>query len=348
MALHRPGRTLPGPTRVPRDAEWAKMWPMATAEQIKALIRCHLDGDNGRFYAVAMQMAAHAARSGHNQLATDLKVLVDEAKNGARSKVTPLVPVSRELGEVLTVAHPEVRLVDMVLEAETRRRLDRVLDENRQAHRLRARSLTPRRKLLLMGPPGSGKTMTAAALATELGVPLFTVVLEGLITKFLGETAAKLRLVFDAVHRTPGVYLFDEFDAIGGHRAQQNEVGEIRRVLSSFLQLLEQDDSTSLVVAATNNASLLDRALFRRFDDAIEYRLPDRALVVRLLQARLAPFPTEVDWAGAADEGAGLSHADLTRACDDAAKQMVLEDLPHVTTPMLVAALGERRAGATA
>ncbi len=157
-------------------------------------------------------------------------------------------------------------------------RLKRVLLEQRQQKRLREHSLSSRRKLLFLGPPGSGKTMTASALAGELHLPLFTIMLEGLITKFMGETAAKLRLVFEAIRQTQGVYLFDEFDALGAHRSQSNDVGEIRRVLNSFLQLLEKDTSQSLIVAATNHPEMLDRALFRRFDDVIEYNLPDAKL----------------------------------------------------------------------
>ena len=111
--------------------------------------------------------------------------------------------------------------------------------------------LSPRRKLLLVGPPGTGKTLTASVLAGELGLPLLEVRLDGLITRFMGETAAKLRQIFDATDQTRGVYFFDEFDAIGSERAIANDVGEIRRVLNSFLQMIEQDRSHSMVIAAT-------------------------------------------------------------------------------------------------
>ena len=107
--------------------------------------------------------------------------------------------------------------------------------------RILEHGLAPRRKLLLVGPPGTGKTLTASVLAGELGLPLLQVRLDGLITKFMGETAAKLRQIFDATGRTRGVYFFDEFDAIGSQRGLANDVGEIRRVLNSFLQMIEQD-----------------------------------------------------------------------------------------------------------
>jgi len=188
---------------------------MATADQVKALIRSHADGDDERFYAIALQVAARAARQGHGKLAQDLRRLVDEMK---MQDVRP-VPLAQPRGEVaglLSVSYPTTRFADMALPEELGRRLQRVITEQRQRERLRGHGLSPVRKLLLVGPPGTGKTMSASAMAGELGLPLFCIQLDGVITKFMGETAAKLRLVFDAVRSTRGVYLFDEFDALGG------------------------------------------------------------------------------------------------------------------------------------
>lgn len=186
--------------------------------------------------------------------------------------------------------------------------------------------------------------MTAAALAGELGIPLFTIQLDGLITKYLGETAAKLRLIFEAIQQTRAVYLFDEFDALGGERAARNEVGEIRRVLNSFLQFLEQDDSDSVVVAATNHPQILDRALFRRFDSVIEYSMPSEIIAEKVMRARLALLDTsKVEWSQAIEAAKGLSHSDLTRACENAAKNAILERHTCIETAELVGALVDRR-----
>ena len=232
----------------------------------------------------------------------------------------------------------------MILPDAIRSRLARVLSEQRRQENLRDHGLRPRRKLLLIGPPGSGKTMTAAVLAGELHLPLFTIVLDGLITKFMGETAAKLRLVFDAMQATRGVYFFDEFDAIGTRRGERQDVGEIRRVLNSFLQFLEQDESHGLIVAATNHPELLDKALFRQFDDVIEYSVPDLALAEELLRARLDRFDTrELSWSEAAEQAAGLSQSEIVRAADDAAKSILLRGGNRITSESLIAALTERR-----
>jgi SpoVK/Ycf46/Vps4 family AAA+-type ATPase len=324
---------------------------MAKADHLKALIRSHAAGDEERFYAIALQVAAQAARQGHSKLAQELRDLVDEAKRsrgvapGQRTKPVPLVQPRGELAGLLTAAYPKTRLADMALDVVVRSRIDRVLLEQRQRERIVEHGFGPLRKLLLIGPPGTGKTMTAAALAGELGLPLFTIQLDGLITKYLGETAAKLRLIFDATQQTRAVYLFDEFDALGSERAARNEVGEIRRVLNSFLQFLELDESLSIIVAATNHPKILDRALFRRFDAVIEYVLPTAKSIESVIRARLALLDTSrLDWSKVLAATEGLSHADLTRACESAAKKSILSNRPWVETGELVEALSERRA----
>src|ERR1700728_3484560 len=167
--------------------------------------------------------------------------------------------------------------------------------------------------------------MTASALAGDLHLPLFLIQLDGLITKFMGETAAKLRLVFDALKETSGVYLFDEVDALGGERARSNDVGEIRRVLNSFLQFLEQDQSESLLVAATNHPQLLDRAMFRRFDAVIEYPLPSAPVAREVIRNRLAAIRLgRIAWKSVDAAAAGLSHAEVTLAAERAAKDTIL------------------------
>src|SRR5262249_26792981 len=158
------------------------------------------------------------------------------------------------------------------------------------------------------------------------------------------ETAAKLRLIFEAIQQTRAVYLFDEFDALGGERAARNEVGEIRRVLNSFLQFLEQDDSDSIIVAATNHPQILDRALFRRFDSVIEYRLPSQDLIEEIMRARLALLDTsQVAWPGVLEAANALSPSDITRACEHAAKNAILQHRTRIDTPELIGALSERR-----
>jgi AAA+ superfamily predicted ATPase len=307
---------------------------MKNATQLLALLRSHVNGDEQHFYTIAMQIAAQEARLGHTKIAQELKDLVDKAKvrsvpfPAALPKgptATPLVQPRGELNGLLEVRYSELTLNSMVLSDTILPKIERVIEEYRHQDDIRAHGLAPRRKILLYGPSGSGKTMTALALAGELRLPLFTIQLDALITKFMGETAAKLRLVFDQMKSVRGTYLFDEFDSIGAKRTRDNDVGEIRRVLNSFLQFIEDDQSTSIVIAATNHPEILDKALFRRFDDVIEYSLPAISEAVVIVKNRLAPFDTEgMNWKKLEPDFAGLSHAELARMSDDAAKSAIL------------------------
>lgn len=318
---------------------------MASGSQLKALVQSYIDGDDDRFLSVAMQIAAHEARRGHGKLATDLREAIDKAKR--RRGTASLVSISQprgELANILEVSNPTKRLSEMIIEPELAKQLERVIREQRVAGRILDHGLSPRRKLLLVGPPGTGKTMTASVLAGELGLALLQVRLDGLITRYMGETAAKLRQVFDATHRTRGIYFFDEFDAIGTGRDMTNDVGEIRRVLNSFLLMIEQDRSHSLVVAATNHANILDRALFRRFDDILQYDLPNAKQAAKLLRTRLLSSSARVRWKTLGEEAHGLSYAEITRAANDVLKEALIDGHGKCRERAIRGMLQERRA----
>lgn len=318
----------------------------ASADHIKALVRAHAAGDEASFYSVALQMAAGAARRGQNRFADDLKNLIDAARAERIPRVTPtpVIQPRGELADLVTAEYPDIRLSDMTLSESTRAQLDRVLHEQRQRDLLESHGFAPIHRLLLTGPPGTGKSMTALALATELSLPLFTIRLDALISKYMGETSAKLRVIFDATVRTRAVYLFDEFDAIGAQRTAGNDVGEARRILNTFLLFLDDTQPESLVVAATNHPALLDTALFRRFDSVIAYALPDSVQALNVLRRRLSVVnTTAVSWDEVGDHVNGLSQAELVRAAESAAKRAILDGGDSVSTANLVTSLDERR-----
>lgn len=321
---------------------------MATNDQLKALVKSHADGDDPQFYSVAMQVAAKAARAGQDKFARELRDLVDELRKraDASSRIAAVVPVNQprgELASLLSVSYPDVRIRDLSLTPDVRERLEHLLLEQRQRDKLVRHGLSPVRRVLLVGPPGTGKTSTAQVIAGELGLPLFSIRLDAVITKFMGETAAKLRLVFDSLAESRGVYLFDEIDALAGDRAAANDVGEIRRVLNSFLQFLEEDTSESLIVAATNHPQLLDAALFRRFDTIINFPLPDGVVAQEVIKNRLANFKIgNLGWNRILDAAVGLNQAEIATAAAHAAKRTVLSGRTQILTDDLVTALWER------
>lgn len=322
---------------------------MASAEQLKALLKSHIEGDEGRFFSIAMQVAAHEAKLGHGKLAEELRDLIDSAKSHSQTARSAgnLVPLNKPRGELaglLSVSYPKTRLADMILDESVSEKLKRTIKEQRLFAKLQEHGLSPRRKLLLVGQPGTGKTMTASVLAAELGIPLFLVRLDSLITKFMGETASKLRQVFDAVGNVRGIYFFDEFDAIGSQRGMANDVGEIRRVLNSFLQMIEQDQSNSVIIAATNHPEILDYALFRRFDDVIEYGLPNQEQISAMLKRRLVGFKSgKLTWRKIAGEAAGLSYAEISRATDEAIKNTIIHEHASIAEDDLIRTLAERK-----
>jgi SpoVK/Ycf46/Vps4 family AAA+-type ATPase len=322
---------------------------MPTAQQLLALIKSHVKGDDERFYSLVLQLAASEAKRGHAVLAEQLKELLEQAKS-PRPRVVyshgpvPVPSVRSDLASILSVQYPKTLLSNMVLDENLMAQLRRIVYEQRQRARLKNHGLNARRKLLLTGPPGSGKTMTVSALAGELGLPLFSVLLHGILTKFMGEAAAKLRLIFDAMTEMRGVYLFDEIDALGGKRDAENDVGEARRILNSFLQFLEQDHSDALIVATTNHESLLDRALFRRFQAILKYKLPSLDEISRAMKMRLQGFDvSEVEWPIIAREADGLSHAEITAAAEDAARNAILDHGPEIHTSDLSTAVASRK-----
>jgi len=313
---------------------------MATAEQIKSLIRSYCSDQSEQFFTTALQVAAHEAKQGHQSLAHEIRTLVDKAK----TRPARIIPFTPDLEYMVLSSEPKERLGILVQSDDIRGRIERILREYRQKAKLEKHGLTHRRKILLAGPPGTGKTLTAAVLAGESGLPLFTILMDKIVTKFMGETSAKLRQIFDVIQERRGVYLFDEFDAIGGERSRENDVGEMRRVLNAFLQFIERDTSDSLIVAATNNPRILDQALFRRFDDVLHYRLPEKTEIERLIENRLGVFRQKgMRLEALARVAESLSHAEIAQACDDAIKEAILADRKTVTVTLLRQMLQERR-----
>jgi SpoVK/Ycf46/Vps4 family AAA+-type ATPase len=310
---------------------------------LRRLIEAHVEGDDASFRKAALQLAAAESAAGHARIADELRMLVARLPP-SRTNVIDIAQPRGELADILEGGFREERLRDIVLSEATRAELIRVLEENRARAALEVHGVQPRRRLLFQGPPGCGKTLAAAVIAGEMGLPLMTVRLAALFSRFLGATATHLRSVFQEMPRRPGVYLFDEFDAIGQARGDAQDIGEMRRVVTAFLQFIDADRSASLLIAATNHAELLDRAIFRRFDVVLTFDLPSQDALAQLIRLRLPKFPlSESLIRSLATRAKGLSFADAARACDDAIRTMVLRGELSLREDTLVASFDAMR-----
>jgi len=320
---------------------------MASAQQLIGLVKSHAEGDTDRFYDLAMQLSATEEQKGHTRLAEQLRQWAEAGQKAPTERspaVTPLAAPRGDLAQFLSASYPTERLVDVILPSKIGVELAHLVIETRMREKLEEKGLKPRRRVLLSGPPGTGKTLSASALAGELHYPLFSVMLHGLITKFMGETAQKLKMIFDAIKTTRGVYLFDEIDALAATRGGENDVGEARRIPNSFLQFLDEDTGPSIVIATTNLPGILDRAVLRRFDLVLPYLMPDGSAIRQALERRLIGFSlARMGWRRITDHAKGLSTADVIAAAEDAARRAVLGDTDKIATQDLLDALERRR-----
>lgn len=313
---------------------------MAKADYIVNLIKSHYNNEPERFTTIALQIAAHEAKLGHVVVANEIKAVIDKAKDNKHKTKT----FASDLQGLVLECNPAVNLSDLIAPEEIKSKIARIISEFVQRDKLHKHDLENRRKILLSGPPGTGKTLTASIIANELNLPLYTILMDKMVTKYMGETSARLRQVFDLIEQKQAVYLFDEFDAIGGERSRDNDVGEMRRILNSFLQFIERDNSDSLVVASTNNKALLDQALFRRFDDVILYHLPVEKEKLALLKNRLARYINKINFIKLLPDINGLSHAEISLACIDAIKETVLNEDRQMDNQLILKAIRDRNA----
>jgi SpoVK/Ycf46/Vps4 family AAA+-type ATPase len=313
------------------------------------MLRSRAEGDEDAFFSIALQVAAAEARQGRRDTAQEMRAEIDKARARSARGASVAIPFSHPRGNLeglLELRESRYKFKDVVLSERLMARFSDIIRQQRKRDWLREHGKTPNRRLLFVGPPGSGKTMSAEALAGELHLPLFIIRLEGMITRYMGETAAKLRLIFDETVKRRGVYLFDEFDAVGGRRMATNDVAEMRRVLNSFLQFMEEGNSTdSVIVCSTNHPGLLDRALLRRYDQVLEFDAPTATQIQQLIAANLGPMKlSRPSWKKIILAAEGLSQSEIVRAADDAVKSAILDERNQLTTEHILDRLQERQA----
>jgi SpoVK/Ycf46/Vps4 family AAA+-type ATPase len=299
---------------------------MARSDLVKALLRSYTTGDDRTFRSTAEELILDERRKRHDLLANELEAILDEPGPTRRplqvSALRPL-PKGRDDLDLLDIIQPRASLHDVILDPDTAAVVDGLLDEFRQRGALHAHGLEPRSTLLFVGPPGCGKSLTAEALTGELGLGLARVRLSTVVSSFLGETAKNLEQIFAFLRTGSWVLLFDEFDMLANERGDRVDHGEVRRIVTALLQLVEDAHTDSLVIATTNHPHLLDTALWRRFDEIVAFEAPDRAQRVAMLEMKLRTVRHDLALSSIADRLDGYTHADIERVCEDAMRLMV-------------------------
>lgn len=311
---------------------------MTALDKVTALVEAHVQQDHARFRAVTLQIAAALSARGHSG-ADHLRELVEKQR--------AVVAIRPDVVGLLTAPPELAAMDDLVLSPSIREGLERIVLEYGQRAVLQVHGLRPSRKLLFTGPPGVGKTMAAGALAHAVKLPMLRVELHGVIDSHLGETAGRLAKVFSHIGEVPAVYLFDEFDALGMRRGAENEgaaSGEMRRVVNSLLQFIENDRSESFIVGATNLVQFIDEAVFRRFDERLMFQLPTQQELDTLVRRALGGVGIENLDVGVIFEtvlGRKLGHADVCMALERVLKDHVLVGSP-VDTACVIDSLARR------
>lgn len=321
---------------------------------IKRLFRSISNGNSEDLQKIAQTIIEDENRKGHTKLAKELSNMLSSnsyMNPNATFEMSPtslnVLPKSKRYEIPLATYIPSDQLEHhMILPAEVEKRFQRIEKEYAARERLAQHGLIPRRKILLYGSPGCGKTMGAQRLAWNTGLPFIKVRFDAMVSSYLGETASNLRSIFDTAAQSPCLLFIDECDSLAKSRMASQEVGEIKRVVNSFLQLLDEYDAPGLLVAATNLDDQLDPAVWRRFDDVLEIPKPEAGELKELIKMTLSAVKyNKFDWYLILEETKGFSAAQMVRATRDAAKRAILDGYEMVTNEMMLEAIRECRGG---
>lgn len=305
---------------------------MASGRLLRQLIKSGAQGDAAGFRSASEAVIKEEREKNHHLLANELERLLYGGAIVTGNVVRKLhnlpgLPINKDSGLALLEERAVVREEkDIILSEATQSALNEILMEHNRADVLRSYGMQPAQKLLFCGPPGCGKTLAAEVIANTLSMPLVLVRLDSVISSFLGETAANLRRVFDYIEQHPVVALFDEFDALTKDRGDSADHGELKRAVNAVLQMMDGYRGESLLVATTNYETLLDSAVWRRFDEVVRFEMPNQEQIKRLLALKLSSIRRNYKDSDAqvASLFKGMSHADIERVLRRAVKEMIL------------------------
>jgi SpoVK/Ycf46/Vps4 family AAA+-type ATPase len=310
---------------------------LASGENLSRLFKAFKENNQVEFSKVAYDIIEDEKKKNHYLLADKLsRILFDDNYTLSISKSRNInsrqLPTDKETGfQLLEMKFSKVLLDDIILTPDNKEKIEDIILEFEQKEILQTYKLNPKTKVLFCGPPGCGKTVTAESIANELQLPLLYTRFDSVISSYLGETATNLRKVFDFAKDGEWVLFFDEFDSIGKSRSIESEHGELKRVVNSFLQLLDNFPRNTMVIAATNYETIIDKALWRRFDEIIYFDMPKKDDIEKFIRLKLRNYShKELNVESHINNLVGLSYADIERICYEAIKKMVLNGLTTI------------------
>jgi SpoVK/Ycf46/Vps4 family AAA+-type ATPase len=310
---------------------------LASGENLSRLFKAFKENNQVEFSKVAYDIIEDEKKKNHYLLADKLsRILFDDNYTLSISKSRNInsrqLPTDKETGfQLLEMKFSKVLLDDIILTPDNKEKIEDIILEFEQKEILQTYKLNPKTKVLFCGPPGCGKTVTAESIANELQLPLLYTRFDSVISSYLGETATNLRKVFDFAKDGEWVLFFDEFDSIGKSRSIESEHGELKRVVNSFLQLLDNFPRNTMVIAATNYETIIDKALWRRFDEIIYFDMPKKDDIEKFIRLKLRNYShKELNVECHINNLVGLSYADIERICYEAIKKMVLKGLTTI------------------
>lgn len=320
---------------------------MTHNDLIKQLILSFNSNDNEAFLSAAREYIEREKRMKHTQVAKELeKALFDKSPaisySERRFKNAQPIPRDSEKGfPLLEIKHYDDSWENLILPQTIKEQLNQIVREFKNADILATYNLSYKKKILLCGKPGTGKTFSVQIISALLNIPIVYIRFDAIISSYLGETASNLRKVFDYIEQGTWIVLFDEFDIIGKNRDDIHEHGEIKRVVNNFLQMLDNFSGTSMIFAATNHQNMLDSAIWRRFDDVVYYDLPNEATRQILFERYMKPIKREndIDLKALARRSEKLSPSDIKMITEEAMKLAIINSHNNLSMANLSIAL---------
>lgn len=309
---------------------------MVDSELMRKLVKSYYQEDDNLFELALMEIITDEKRKHNSALAKDLLHFIrQKSLTKTQSTLKPLNTTGNSLNGLIDIEESKKTFEDIILKPKTYNQINRVLNEFKNKQLLKIHNLSHKKKILLCGPPGCGKTLAAKVIAGELKLPFVYSRFDSLISSYLGETSTNLRKIFSFAEQGEKVVLFDEFDAIGKSRSDSQDHGELKRVVNSFLQILDSYDGDSIIIAATNHQSLLDSALWRRFDEIIYFDMPTNGESINLMKLKLQNFPYEnINFDKMITLMKGFSHSDFEWICFNSIKEAILTNQDSVTAKL--------------